>query len=249
VQGSKSMSQVRPFIAVLVSTVVFTSTGGCQTMNPNRNANNGALLGGLAGAGLGAAIGDGHDAAGPGAIIGAGVGALTGAAIGENVDRQVEQERFAAAQQTQQQIAYQQAAAAQAGAVSPDDVINMTRAGLSEPVIAGQIRARGMSRQLQVNDLIYLRNQGVGDSVIQAMQTAGPPQVPTAAVANVAPALPPAYYAPAPRPVYVEAVYGPPPPPYWYGGWRYGWGPGCYPHHHHHCAPPPRVSWGVSFGR
>lgn len=236
------MSLAKPFVAMVVSTVIFTATGGCQTFtqNPNRNTNTGALLGGLAGAGLGAAIGDGHHAAGPGAIIGAGVGALSGALIGESVDNQVQNERFAAAQQTQQQIAYQQAAIAQQGAVSPEDVINLTRAGLSEQVIAGQIRSRGMSRPLQVNDLIYLRNQGVGDGVIQAMQSAGPP-----ATANVAPALPAGYYAPVPpRPIIVEQVYAPPPPYYYGWGWGPGWG--CYPHHHHHHGS--RVGWSVSFG-
>ncbi len=235
------MSLARPFIAMLISSVVFTATGGCQTFQTN-NAEKGTLLGALAGAGLGAAIGDGRDAAGPGALIGAGVGAISGAVIGGGVDRQVENNRYAVAQQYQQAAAQQQIAVAQSGAVSPEDIIAMARAGLSEQVIAGQIRANGVSRPLNVNDLINLRNQGVPDGAIQAMQTAGPPRVAnTAAVANVAPVM----YAPAPAPIVVEQYYA---GPGWYGPRPY-WGPPPYYYHRHCGPPPPRVSWGVSFSR
>jgi hypothetical protein len=90
------------------------------------------------------------------------------------------------------------------GAVTPDDVIAMTRAGLSEAVIATHIRASGVAQPLQVNDLIHMRNQGVPDSVIVTMQQT-PPR--TAATAVVTQPMPP------PGTVVVEHYYAPPPPP------------------------------------
>ena len=109
------------------------------------------------------------------------------------------------------------------GAVSPDDVIAMTRAGLSESVMVTHIRANGVARPPQVNDLIYLRNQGVPDSVIQALQSTPAPQY---IAAQPGPA----------RQVVVEHRYEPycAPPPVWF---HYG-----RPHRAH-------VGWGFSFGR
>ncbi len=220
----KSLSIV---VLSLGATLVTTVTGGCQTPNYQRN---GTILGGLGGAGLGAAIGDRSGHALPGALIGGAVGAITGNAIGESVDR----DRSVAQQQ-----AYAQGVGTQAarGAVTPQDVIAMSRAGLSEDVIATHVRTNGVTQTLQVNDLIYLRNQGVPDSVLQAMQ-----QAPTAQArynAAYTAAVPPP---PATAPVVVEHVYPAyaPPPPYFY--YR-----GCYPHYHHYHRPN-HVHWGFSFG-
>lgn len=224
----KSLVIIVLSLAVTLSTVV---TGGCQTPNYSRG---GAVLGGLSGAGIGAALGDRKHNALPGALIGGAIGAITGSAIGGSID----QDRAQAQQQ-----AYAQGSAQQAvrGAVTPQDVIAMTRAGLSEDVIATHVRTNGVTQTLQVNDLIYLRNQGVPDSVLQAMQQA--PSAQTRYQAAYTAAIPPP-----PTPVIVERVYGGPayyPPPYW-GGY-YG------PHHHGnyhsgHCGPSP-VHWGFSFGR
>jgi hypothetical protein len=215
---------------VLSLAVVFSSvaTGGCQSPN---YSGKGTLLGGLGGAGLGAAIGSKNGKNGlPGALIGGAVGAIAGNAIGESMD----QDRAVAQQQ-----AYAQGSGAQAaqGAVTPQDVINMSRSGLSEDVIATHIRTNGMTQRMQVNDLIYLRNQGVPDSVIQAMQ-----QAPTAQAryqAAYSAALPP----PPVRPVVVEHIYATPaycPPPLYY---HHG-----YHNHGHYHRPSNHVHWGFSFG-
>lgn len=223
----KSLNLVVLSLGVTLSTAV---TGGCQTPNYQRN---GTVIGGLSGAGLGAAIGNKSGHALPGALIGTAVGAITGNAIGESIDQdraQAQQQAYAAGVGTQ----------AARGAVTPQDVIAMTRAGLSEDVIATHIRSNGVTQTLQVNDLIYLRNQGVPDSVLQAMQ-----QAPTAqARYNTAytAAIPPP---PPPTPVVVEHVYPAPycPPPYYY--YR-----GHYHHHHgHHYHRPGGVTWGFSFSR
>lgn len=181
-------------------------------------AQRGALAGGLTGAGVGAAIGESGGDAVPGAILGGAVGALTGAVVGDGIDadraRQAEIEARIGRQL--------------AGAVTADDAIAMTRAGLSDEVITSHIRANGVAHPPGVNDLIYLRNQGVSDAVIKSLQSSPGP------VAVVrAPTGPP--------PVVVqEYVYdpwcAPPPPPRWY-----------YHHRHHHPRHHPGVTWGFQF--
>lgn len=185
---------------------------GCQSMN---YAQRGAVLGGLTGAGIGAAAGESGGDAVPAALIGGAVGALTGGVIGDGIDADV-----ARRQEIEARIGRQMA-----GAVTTEDAIAMTRAGLSDEVITSHIRASGVAQPPAVNDLIYLRNQGVSDAVIKAMQFTPPP----VAVAAVPP----------PRPVIIEH-YDPwcaPPPPRWY-----------FHHHHRHHHHRPGVHWGFHFG-
>jgi hypothetical protein len=172
----------------------------------------GALVGGLGGAGVGALVGSsvGHPVAG--ALIGAGAGTLTGAVVGSEIDREDARNRALIAQQMGRQIA--------AGAVTVDDVINMTHAGVNEELIISHVRCHGMVRPLQTSDLIVLQQQGVSVRVIQTMQE--PPHM-----------VQPMMIQPAPPPVVVDPYWGPryyypPPPGYYYR---------------------PGVSWGVTVGR
>jgi hypothetical protein len=176
----------------------------------------GALLGGVTGAAIGGAIGDNSGNALPGAIIGSAVGAITGGAIGDSIDADVARSRAEIEARMGRQMS---------GAVTTEDVVAMTRAGLSEDVIATHIRANGVAQIPQVNDLIYLRNQGVGDFVIKSMQQAPPP---------VAAAV---YGPPVPGPVIVEHHYSP---------WYHPPAP-CF--HYHHRGHRPRAHIGFSFGR
>ncbi len=57
--------------------------------------------------------------------------------------------------------------------VSMTEVINMTRSGVSDTVIASHIQANGVAKQLEVNDVILLSQEGVSDYVITAMQITG----------------------------------------------------------------------------
>jgi len=184
-------------------------------------ADKGALFGGLTGAGVGALVGDATGHAGAGAAIGTAVGALTGAAVGDAIDADVARSKAEIEARMGRQMQ---------GAVTPQDVIAMTQAGLSDDVIATHIRANGMAQPLQVNDLIQLRNMGVRDNVINAMQQT-PPRV-SGAVQPVGPY--PAYAYPAYPPPVVMAPY--PAYPVWGppvgGGFYYRRGP--------------RVGWGVS---
>jgi len=205
-----------PALALVV--LAASLAAGCQSPY---YADRGALFGGLTGAGVGAVVGDATGHPGAGAVIGSAVGAITGAAVGSGIDADVARSKAEIEARLGRQMQ---------GAVTPQDVIAMTQAGLSDDVIVTHIRANGMAQPLQVNDLIGLRNTGVRDGVINAMQQT-PPRL-----AQVAPAVPaysayPAY--PAPVMVY-QPWYPPPPPPaafYYRGGphGRVGWGVSVWP--------------------
>jgi hypothetical protein len=189
-------------------------------------ADQGALFGGLTGAGVGALVGNAVGNTGAGAAIGAGVGALSGAAVGGALD-DVEA-------RNQAMIAQQMAAAGQqapVGAVSPNDVVQMTRAGVSPDLIANHVRANGTTGPLQAADLVYLSQEGVSRDVIAAMQA--PPVRRVAAPAVVGPPVVVEHVATAP--VIVEEHWHAPYPRY-HGHF----------HHHHRHHRPHGVSWGVS---
>ena len=170
------------------------ASSGCQSPY---HSDQGALFGGLLGAGTGAIIGGATGHPGAGAAIGAGVGALSGAAIGHGQDEIDAKNRAMIAQQLGRQVS--------AGAVTPNEVIAMTRAGVNEELVVNHIRTHGTAAPMQTNDLITLQQQGVSPRVIATMQ-ACPPQPP-------------------PQAVYVEQ---PAPPPVVL---EYGWGPRYYPYH------------------
>lgn len=134
---------------------------GCQSVGPHQTA--GTAMGGVAGGLTGAAIGARQGKSIEGGVMGATVGMLAGAAIGNSQDR-IEQTQLLAQQQRQQQL--------QAASVSVDDVIRMTREGLSEDVIRQQIQNQGVWRRPSQTDLLNLKNNGVSDRVIIAFQTA-----------------------------------------------------------------------------
>ena len=174
----------------------------------------GALVGGLTGAGVGALVGNAVGNTGAGAAIGAGVGALSGAAVGGSLD-EIEARNRA-------EIEARLGRPAPQGAVSMDDVVAMTRAGVSEDVIVTHVQNHGMAAPLRATDLIVLQQQRVSPRVVQIMQA--PP---------AAAAYPAAYGAP---PMMVPDPYLMP-PPYYYG-----------PPYPYYYRPYPRrgVGWGVS---
>jgi hypothetical protein len=194
------MCRLSFFKTLLLLTAALASLPGC---NSPQYADRGALFGGLTGAGVGALVGDAAGNAGAGAVIGTAVGAITGAAVGDSIDADLARSKAEIEARMGRQMQ---------GAVTPQDVIAMTQAGLSDEVIATHIRANGMAQPLAVNDLIGLRNVGVRDAVINTMQ-----QTPTrGAQSNTPLAMYPSTYAVAPAPVMVAPyypVYAPPPPP------------------------------------
>jgi hypothetical protein len=189
------------------------SLGGCAS-----HADRGAAIGGLGGAGLGALIGEASGHGAEGALLGAAVGAVSGAVIGDQVDQDQARRNAEIQARLGRQLS---------GAVAPNDVIQMTQAGLSEDLIATHIAANGVQQRLQAADLIALKNYGVSDRVINSMQTAPIPGAAQPVVAQ------PVYAQPVyaqPAPIIVEQYYG---PPVYYGP----------PHYHHHHRP--RAGWSV----
>jgi hypothetical protein len=177
------------------------------------HADRGAGIGGLGGAGAGALIGGASGHGAEGALLGGALGMLAGSEIGAAADRRDAAANAALAQ-------------ANSGAVTSADVVAMVQNGVSEEVIATHIRTNGVRARVQPGDLITLRNQGVSDYLINAMQTA-----------HIGGAAPQPVYGPPvyPQGVIVQEVAG---PPVFYAHRRH-W-------HHHHC-PPPRVGVSVGF--
>jgi outer membrane lipoprotein SlyB len=210
------------------STHAFIVALGCLLVasgcNSPYRSDQGALFGGLTGAGLGALVGSASGNAGAGAAIGAGVGAVSGAAVGGSLD-EIEASNRA-------EIAARLGRPAPTGTVTIDDVVAMTRAGVSEDVIVTHVSRHGAARPPQAGDLIVLQQQGVSPRVVQTLQNSGPPAVagpPGVVVAEPYPVPAPAYWGPA-YPYPYPYVY-PYPRPCYYGPRRGG------------------VHWGVSVGR
>ena len=202
-------------LAALLTLLTLVSTG-CQSPY---HADRGALFGGLLGAGTGALVGDAMGNTGAGAVIGAGVGALTGAAIGGEMDDMEARNRAMIASQLGREV--------RAGAVTIDDVVMMSQAGVDDELIANHIRCHGMVSPPGTHDLITLNSQGVSTRVIKAMQE--PPPAPRRETVIVE--------RPAPRPVIVEEYhYGP------------SWGTPYYGHHvYRHRPRRSHVGWGMTF--
>ncbi|HEX3726391.1 MAG TPA: glycine zipper domain-containing protein [Pirellulales bacterium] len=167
------------------------------------------MAGGLGGAGLGALIGSATGHTGAGAAIGAGVGALSGAAVGGALD-DIEARNRA-------EIAARLGRPAPTGSVTIDDVIVMSRAGVSEDVVLTHIRNHGPAAPLKAGDLIVLQQQGVSPRVVQALQA--PPVAVPPAGDPYAVAAPPPYWGPP----YAYPYPYPYPYPYYARPWR---GPG-----------------------
>lgn len=166
-------------------------------------ADRGAAIGGVGGAGVGALVGEAVHHPLAGALVGAGVGAMSGAAVGTGLD-QIEARNRAA-------IAATMGRPVPPGAVSTNDVIAMSQAGVNEDVIVNHIRYNGVQSPPQTGDLIMLQRANVNPRVIAAMQqppAQGPP---------VAAAPPPVFMPPPPPWGYPGYYYYPPPPPFGYG--------------------------------
>jgi uncharacterized protein YcfJ len=190
---------------------------GSQSVQAQWSASEkGTLLGAVAGGGAGAAIGKKSGNPIVGAVVGSLGGAIAGNVIGDRVDQRRAAETYHQYQQPQyQQTQYQQLQYQQPQpytyrnpAVTLDQVIQLTRSGVGEDVIISHVQQNGFQQTLTTNDLILLKNQGVSDRVIFALQR------PTTVAAPTVYAAPPVRYAP---PVtVVEEVRVVPQPTYYY---------------------------------
>jgi len=92
------------------------------------------------------------------------------------------------------------------------DVVRLSKAGLSENIILSKVRQDGVSYNLTTDQIIYLKNQGVPESVIGAMVqggSAGAPPAPASTPSAPPPAAPPQAGTAAPS----GGATMPPPPP------------------------------------
>lgn len=187
--------------------VVVACVAGCHSpYAQDRLAGAGALVG----AGTGAIIGSHGGHAGEGALIGAALGTAAGAVTGNAIDTAEARNRAA----IESRMGYPMPT----GAVSVNDVIAMTRAGVPDDVIASHIESRGMAHAVTTGDLIRMQSEGVRPSVMTVAQQPPGPVV-------VRPGPPPG----------AVIVEGPPccyPPPYYpyYHRPRVGFG---FSYHHH----------------
>lgn len=228
------------FLTTIVALSSFSTVSAQYYYQPERSYyRNDTFTGGLLGAGGGALVGSAFGGKsggnrGENALIGAGVGLLGGALIGKSIDNTDQRQAAAGnavAFQANQQVAAQnsviatQNAQLAAQAVTNQDLVEMTRAGLSEEVIINTIRTRGSRIDTSPNSLVFMKQSGVSDRVVLAAQSASPPTpvISSAAYPGPIPINPPPAVIVRPAPVY----YAPPPPVIIYGG--YG-----HPHYHHH---------------
>ena len=163
----------------LLSVALLSSTAlcGCAGMS---NTDRGALGGGAIGTGAGAAIGSLTGHTGAGAVIGGLTGAVAGGLIGNSKDEKEQKEeaaRWAAAHP----------------ALGLQDIANMTQQGVGDAVIISQIQTSGTVYTLTADQIVWLKQSGVHDCVIQAMQMTAnyPRRVYTAAPVYVVPEGPP----------------------------------------------------------
>ena len=175
---------------------------GCLGCRSPYYADRGAAVGGVTGAVVGAAIGEHNDHPLAGAAIGGVAGALAGSAIGDSIDQSAAYSRMEIEQRLGRQVA---------ATANVDDVIAMTKAGLSDQIIINHIRTNGVAQPPRAADLVLLGNEGVSDNVIRAMQT--PVRRPTSIPVSRGPIIVEEHHYTVPRPVRPRP-YCPPRPVY-----------------------------------
>jgi len=161
INWKKKGGDMRKTGVVLLSLAIFTLSAGCQS-SPNRTGE-GALIGGLLGAGAGTIIGNqGNDrdkGRTQGALIGGVVGALGGALVGSNIQKQPQQQQ---SEQPAQTSNYSQ--------MSIQQIVDLSKQGVNEEVIADRIKMSNSKFNLSPGDIDYLKGQGVSPKVISAMR-------------------------------------------------------------------------------
>lgn len=198
------------------------------------NTTGGAVVGGATGGIIGAAIGSKDDKTGEGALIGGILGAAAGGLLGNQADRTNEFREYQFQRQQDQAVRE-----ARQSAITFDQVISMSQSGLSPHLIINQIKSQGVWQRPTANDLVVLKQNGVSDQVIGALQTG--PAVPNPTIAQRQPVMRERV-----ERVYVEPVVVPFPRPY-YPAPRYHYG-GHHRHHgHHRHARGSRASFNIRF--
>jgi uncharacterized protein YcfJ len=144
----KSRILIALFLAVALASL------GCQS-NKTR-VGEGALIGGLLGATAGGIIGHQSGHGGEGAAIGAAAGALGGAMVGSQIEKPGQ---TTSSSQT-----------ASANQMTTQQIVDLSKQGVNEAVIIDRIRMTNSKFTLTASDIDYLKQEGVSQNVINAMQ-------------------------------------------------------------------------------
>jgi len=144
-------------VILMVCLFIVSMAIGCQSSNTR--AVEGAVIGGVVGAGAGGIIGHQSHHGGEGAGIGLAVGALTGAVIGSQIQKPGQQ----ANQPAQAQVA-------NPNQMSMQQIIDLSKQGVHESVIIDKIHLTNSKFALTPEDVNNLKQQGVSQKVIDAMQ-------------------------------------------------------------------------------
>ena len=144
---------MRKVVSISLVFIFFVALAGCQS-NQTR-IGEGAVIGGLLGATAGGIIGHqgGHGAEGAG--IGAAAGVLGGAIVGSQINKQPAQQNAGSVNSTQ---------------LSVTQIVDMSKQGINEAVIIDKIHLTNSRFNLTPVDIDYLKQQGVSQNVINAMQ-------------------------------------------------------------------------------
>jgi uncharacterized protein YcfJ len=145
-------------IFVLILCLGLVALGaGCQSAKTR--AVEGAVIGGVLGATAGGIIGHQSGHGGEGAGIGAAAGAVTGAIVGSQIKKpgQASGTQYPTQGTNPNQMSIQQ-------------IVDMSKQGINENVIIDKIRLTNSRFNLTANDIDYLKQQGVSQKVIDAMQ-------------------------------------------------------------------------------
>ncbi len=134
---------------------------GCSCMS---NTDKGTLAGAGAGAVAGGVIGHAVGNTAAGAVIGGVVGAVTGSAIGNDIDHRQEQKAI------QQAVATDVANQAEAQHRGLEEIQRLSANGTADALIINQIRTSPTVYHLTADQIVWLQQNGVHDSVITEMQ-------------------------------------------------------------------------------
>jgi hypothetical protein len=148
-------------LPIILLTLLVPFAAGCAGFAGTNNTSEtttGAIIGGI----TGALIGDHNDEPLAGALIGATAGALLGNAEDQEIDR-VKAELANAEKQHQKH------------AVTINQLLEMTRAGVADSVIISRIHINGVAQKLTTEDVILLSESAVAPEVISAYQA--PPEM------------------------------------------------------------------------
>ncbi len=160
-------------LMIAVSTAIALLAVGCQA-SQNR-AVEGGIIGGLLGGAAGGIIGHQSGHGGEGAAIGVAAGAVTGAIVGSQIPKQGQPQPVtttsattSAPTATPQTIQANQAA--NPNQMSLQQILDFTKQGVNENVIVDKIRLTNSKFNLSPSDVDSLKQQGVSQKVIDAMQ-------------------------------------------------------------------------------